>query len=174
MFEAPPEARHVRGITLVSARKLARKLAARAGVRLAGIRIPHALECQHFLIAGSTGSGKSVAIRSLLRQIEKREETAVVVDPECEFVSEFYQPGRGDLVLNPLDARCPRWSPWYELRDESHDADCEALPPRCSRIHPMLTTRAGRASSSVRAAGRCLPASSGSPHPRKLRRFRVC
>ncbi len=99
----------------------------RAGIGLAGVRIPRALECQHFLIAGSTGSGKSVAIRSLLRQIKERGETAVVVDPECEFVSEFYQPGRGDFILNPLDARCPRWSPWSELRDESHDADCEAL-----------------------------------------------
>jgi hypothetical protein len=123
----PSEARHIRGITLVSARNLARKLGSRAGIRLAGIRIPRALECQHFLIAGSTGSGKSVAIRALLRQIEERGETAVVVDPECEFVSEFYQPGRGDFILNPLDARCPRWSPWYELRDESYDADCEAL-----------------------------------------------
>jgi hypothetical protein len=122
----PSEARHIRGITLVSARKLARKLGS-AGIRLAGIRIPRNLECQHFLIAGSTGSGKSVAIRSMLRQIKERGETAVVVDPECEFVSEFYQPGRGDFILNPLDARCPCWSPWYELRDESHDADCEAL-----------------------------------------------
>ena len=123
----PSEARHIRGITLVSARKLARKLGSRAGIQLAGVRIPRALECQHFLIAGSTGSGKSVAIRSLLRQITERGEPVVVVDPECEFVSEFYQPGRGDFILNPLDARCPRWSPWYELHDESHDADCEAL-----------------------------------------------
>jgi type IV secretory pathway TraG/TraD family ATPase VirD4 len=127
IFDAPTETRHVRGITLVSARKLARKLGSRAGIRLASVRIPRPLECQHFLIAGSTGSGKSVAIRSLLRQIRERGETAVVVDPECEFVSEFYQPGRGDFILNPLDARCPRWSPWHELRDESHDADCEAL-----------------------------------------------
>jgi type IV secretory pathway TraG/TraD family ATPase VirD4 len=123
----PGEARHIRGVTLVPARKLARKLGGRAGVRLAGVRIPRALECQHFLVTGSTGSGKSVAIRSLLRQIEQRGETAVVVDPECEFVPEFYQPGRGDFILNPLDARCPRWSPWRELRDQSHDADCEAL-----------------------------------------------
>src|SRR5260370_42203130 len=51
-FDAPPEARHVRGITLVSARKLARKLGSRAGIGLAGVRIPRALECQHFLISG--------------------------------------------------------------------------------------------------------------------------
>jgi hypothetical protein len=34
------EAVHIRGITLVPARKLARKLGGRAGIRLAGIRIP--------------------------------------------------------------------------------------------------------------------------------------
>src|SRR5260370_13989359 len=56
---SPSEAVHIRGITLVPARKLARKLGGRAGLRLAGIRIPRALECQHFLVAGSTGSGKS-------------------------------------------------------------------------------------------------------------------
>src|SRR5258708_15112110 len=94
IFDAPPEARHVRGITLVSARKLARKLGSRAGIQLAGIRIPRALECQHFLIAGSTGSGKSVAIRSLLRQINERGETAVVVDPECEYGDRLSGAGR--------------------------------------------------------------------------------
>ena len=76
----PGEARHIRGVTLVPVRELARKLGGRAGIRLAGVRIPRALECQHFLVTGSTGSGKSVAIRSLLRQIEQRGETAVVVE----------------------------------------------------------------------------------------------
>jgi hypothetical protein len=51
----------------------------------------------------------------------------VVVDPESEFVSEFYRSERGDYILNPLDARCPLWSPWFELRAESYEADCEAL-----------------------------------------------
>src|SRR5260370_13989358 len=90
------------------------------------------------------GPASRIAIRSLLRQIKERGETAVVVDPECEFVSEFYQPGRGDFILNPLDARCPRWSPWNELRDESHAADCDTLaaplPP-----HPPDATHDARA-----------------------------
>ena len=30
-----------------------------------------------------------------------------MVDPECEYVSEFYRPVRGDLILNPVDERCP-------------------------------------------------------------------
>ena len=68
-------------------------------------------ECEHFLITGATGAGKSMAIRSLLRQLQARGELAIVVDPECEYVSEFYRRARGDLILNPVDERCPYWSP---------------------------------------------------------------
>jgi Type IV secretion-system coupling protein DNA-binding domain len=118
---------HVRGVMLVPVKTLARRLRAVAGIWLAGVRIPRQLESQHFLIVGSTGAGKSVAIRALLRQIERRQEVSVVVDPESEFVGEFYRPERGDYILNPLDARCPVWSPWFELRPESYEADCEAL-----------------------------------------------
>jgi type IV secretory pathway TraG/TraD family ATPase VirD4 len=32
-----------------------------------------------------------------------------------DFVGEFYSPERGDLILNPLDARCPYWSLGDEL-----------------------------------------------------------
>ena len=59
---------------------------------------------------GDTGSGKSNAIRQLLRQVREREESAIVYDPALDFVSEFYSPARGDLILNPLDQRCPYWS----------------------------------------------------------------
>jgi ABC-type glutathione transport system ATPase component len=37
---------------------------------------------EHFLFVGSSGSGKSTTIRSLLRQIEARAETAIVLDSE--------------------------------------------------------------------------------------------
>jgi DNA helicase HerA-like ATPase len=58
---------------------------------------------------GDTGSGKSSAIREILRQIAERGETTIVYDPALEFTPEFYSPARGDLILNPLDARCPYW-----------------------------------------------------------------
>ena len=60
---------------------------------------------------GETGSGKSNAIRQVLRQVEDRGETAILYDPTNEFVQEFYRPERGDYILNPLDARCPFWNP---------------------------------------------------------------
>ena len=109
----PTEDRYVRGANVTSTRRLGRALSG-DGIEVGGIRIPRMLESQHFLFVGAPGSGKSSAIRHMLRQIAARGETTVVLDPECEYVSEFYRSGRGDLILNPLDARCPAWSPWWE------------------------------------------------------------
>jgi ABC-type multidrug transport system fused ATPase/permease subunit len=101
------EGKQLRGLRLIPPRRLARELRRtalrgdRVGIELAGVSVPRSLECEHFLITGATGAGKSMAIRSLLRQIEARGELAIVVDPECEYVSEFYRPARGDLILNP-------------------------------------------------------------------------
>jgi type IV secretory pathway TraG/TraD family ATPase VirD4 len=98
-----------------------------AAIRVADVAIPAELEPQHFLVTGKTGSGKSNFIRHMLRQIEARGGTAVVLDPDAEYVSEFYRPARGDMILNPLDQRCPAWSPWAELRAGSFRMDAEAL-----------------------------------------------
>jgi len=141
--EDRPEGEHLRGLSLIRPRQLSRELhrsesrSERAGVELARVRIPRSIECEHFLITGATGAGKSMAIRSLLRQIQARGELAIVVDPECEYVSEFYRPVRGDLILNPVDERCPFWSPWLELSERYYQADAANLaaslipePPR--------------------------------------------
>ena len=95
------------------------------------------MECEHFLITGATGAGKSTAIRSLLEQIQLNRDLAIIVDPECEYVSEFYRPVRGDLILNPVDERCPWWSPWLELSEGYYQAAAATLaaslipePPR--------------------------------------------
>lgn len=77
--------------------------------------IPKRLEASHILMMGDTGSGKSNAIRQLLRQVRERGESAIVYDPAMDFVSEFYSPTRGDLILNPLDQRCPYWSLGNEI-----------------------------------------------------------
>ena len=83
-------------------------------------RIPKRLEASHILMMGDTGSGKSNAIRQLLRQVRERGESAIVYDPAMDFVSEFYSPARGDLILNPLDQSCPYWSLGNEIdRDET-------------------------------------------------------
>ena len=118
--------RYIRGTDVIPSRRLARELAS-DGISIGDMPTPRRQEPQHFLISGAPGTGKSTAIRSILRQVAQRGEIAVVLDPECEYVPEFYRPQRGDLILNPLDVRCPSWSPWWELMPGSEAMDAEAL-----------------------------------------------
>jgi hypothetical protein len=61
------------------------------------------------------GTFKTTLIMQLLRQIRDRGDVAIVYDPASEFVQRFYDEKRGDIILNPLDARCPFWSPAMEI-----------------------------------------------------------
>jgi hypothetical protein len=91
-------------------------------------QVPRRLESSHIMLMGDTGSGKSSAIRQLLRQVQVRNETAIVYDPAMDFVGEFYDPKRGDLILNPLDARCPYWALGDELERPETAAAIAAVP----------------------------------------------
>jgi hypothetical protein len=83
------------------------------------VRVPREREAMHFLIVGDSGTGKSAAIRQVLSQIWERGETAIVYDPALEYVPQFYRESRGDVILNPLDARCPFWTPGDEVPHEA-------------------------------------------------------
>jgi hypothetical protein len=79
------------------------------------LRVSERAEDQHFEIIGDTGSGKTTIIMQMLRQIQARGHSAIIHDPACEFIERFYSESRGDIVLNPLDRRCPYWGPSEEL-----------------------------------------------------------
>jgi hypothetical protein len=81
------------------------------------LRIPKNAEAKHIQILGDTGTGKSTLIKQLLQQIADRGEIAIVYDPAGEFTESFYKKSRKDLILNPLDARAPYWTPSSELRN---------------------------------------------------------
>lgn len=83
------------------------------------LRIPARAESQHIQIIGDTGAGKSALMFQVLRQVRSRGDSAIVYDPAREFVKRFYDPKRGDIILNPLDNRCPYWGPAEELRSRS-------------------------------------------------------
>ncbi len=106
------------------------RLASKLGPLGPIFQIPRQLEASHILLMGDTGSGKSNAIRQILRQVEERGEAAIVYDPAGEFVQEFYKPERGDFILNPLDERCPYWDLRGEISSaENADAIAAAMLP---------------------------------------------
>jgi len=93
---------------------------ARAGeehnITVAGRAIPPLDETKHFKLIGTTGTGKSTAIREILNAALARGDRAVVADPDAGYLSRFYDPGRGDVVLNPFDERSVKWDLFSEIR----------------------------------------------------------
>ena len=87
-------------------------------VSLAGLAIDRADEPKHFLLMGTTGTGKSVAIREMLRGAEGRGDRAIIADPDGGFLSRFYDPARGDVILNPFDARSAVWDMMGEVPND--------------------------------------------------------
>ena len=84
-------------------------------LQLAGINVPTADETKHFKLLGTTGTGKSTAIRGLLRAALERGDRAIIADPDGSYQAHFYNPQRGDQILNPFDPRAARWSLFGEL-----------------------------------------------------------
>jgi type IV secretory pathway TraG/TraD family ATPase VirD4 len=142
----PDGLEHIRGLQLVSARELERQLNGSfikrmihgrpRGIRLGNITIPEQKEFEHFILSGNSGSGKSTSICLMLDQIAERGQSPVIIDPEGEYVQKFYSEARGDWILNPLDARCPYWSPWAEIREEWFRVDAAAIAASLIRGNP--------------------------------------
>jgi hypothetical protein len=60
----------------------------------------------------------------ILCQIRDRKDSAIVYDPACEYIQRFFDSKRGDIVLNPLDDRCPYWGPAQEMES---NAEADAI-----------------------------------------------
>jgi hypothetical protein len=89
---------------------------------LAGIPVPELDETKHFKMIGTTGTGKSTAIRELLDGALARGDRAVIADPDGGYLNRFYDPTRGDVILNPFDPRAHAWNIYGELT-ASHDVE---------------------------------------------------
>jgi hypothetical protein len=111
-----PFRRHLRGTELVTSKDLARTTKERGAeqVTVAGIPVPSAVETLHLLVAGSTGSGKSVALRELALSALLRGDRVVVADPNGDMLAKFWR--EGDVILNPHDARGEGWTFFNEIR----------------------------------------------------------
>lgn len=89
---------------------------------LAGTAIPVADETKHFKFIGTTGTGKSTAIQEILHAALERGDRAVIADPDGGYLRRFHDAGRGDVVLNPFDARSVKWDLFAEIAN-AYDVD---------------------------------------------------
>ena len=109
--------RFLRGTRMISHRSLQNRTreAGQAQVLVADTPIPTWLETLHLLLAGATGTGKTVALGQIIETILRRGDRLIIVDPNGTFLSRFFLPG--DVILNPFDRRSESWNVFNELRD---------------------------------------------------------
>jgi len=93
-----------------------------SSLALAGVKIGPLEETKHFKLIGTTGTGKSTAIRELLRSALERGDRAVITDPDGGYLKSLYDRYRGDVVLNPFEKYAVKWNPFTEIR-ELYDVD---------------------------------------------------
>ena len=82
-------------------------------------------------------------ISDLVAQIRERGERCVIYDKMGSYTRSFFDPER-DVLMNPLDARAPRWSPFYEARS-ARDFDMMAaalIPQQKDTVDPFWVTAA--------------------------------
>jgi type IV secretory pathway TraG/TraD family ATPase VirD4 len=90
---------------------------ARAPLRIAEVSLTPADETKHFKFIGTTGTGKSSAIVGLIGPALARGDRAVIADPDGGYLRRYYDPRRGDVILNPFDARAAKWDLFAEVRE---------------------------------------------------------
>jgi type IV secretory pathway TraG/TraD family ATPase VirD4 len=89
---------------------------------LAGVVLDAEDETKHFKLVGTTGTGKSTAIRELLGAALARGDRAVIADPDGGYLRRFYDAARGDVILNPFEPASARWDLFAEIT-EPHDVE---------------------------------------------------
>ncbi len=134
--------RRVQPLSLRLAEALSPK-ARRTSCCIAGIPWPKRAETQHTMVSGTTGSGKTVLISDLVAQIRTRNERCILYDKMGSYTRLFFDPSC-DVLMNPLDARSPCWSPFFEARSP-RDFDMMAaalIPQQKDTVDPFWVTAA--------------------------------
>ncbi len=137
LFRRNPQDKYKRGALLIDGRREQWRTACgvrfgRAGLTLAGITVAAQDETKHFKLIGTTGTGKSTAIRELLGAALARGDRAIFADPDGGYMARFYDRQRGDVVLNPFERDSVRWDLFAEFQN-SYDVEqlASGLIPTC-------------------------------------------
>jgi type IV secretory pathway TraG/TraD family ATPase VirD4 len=159
LMRRKPQETYKRGALLVDGRRLQRRAARRKRsgaevLTLAGIAIAAADETKHFKLIGTTGTGKSTAIRELLGAALARGDRAVFADPDGGYLGRFHDRYRGDIVLNPFEANSVKWDLFAEIHN-SYDVEQLASGLIPSSDDPSAGEWRGYARTFLTAVVRC-------------------
>jgi type IV secretory pathway TraG/TraD family ATPase VirD4 len=87
-------------------------------ITLAGCPVALEDETKHFKFIGTTGTGKSTAIREIVNTALARGDRAIIADPDGGYLGNFYNGDRGDVILNPFEADAAKWNLIGEITTE--------------------------------------------------------
>lgn len=107
---------HIRGSEKVTAKELSNSLrkSGDVGIAIGELCLPRSIEARHFLILGTTGTGKSYLLMSMIAQFQQRRIRMIIFDRKGEFYSVFGQPNK-DIFFNPYDQRHENWTAFSEF-----------------------------------------------------------
>jgi len=111
---------HLRGVQKATAKELCSAVNRQAikndgGICIGQMHLPRDIETRHFMVLGTTGTGKSYFLMSMIQQMQQRGTRMILVDRKGEFYSMFCNPQK-DKIFNPYDKRHTRWSFFNEFK----------------------------------------------------------
>ena len=129
--------RSIKGADLITQpKKTIRSVTKRAiksnAVSFASTLIPLSSESLHFVALGTTGTGKSTAIKELIHTSKIRGDRHIICDPDGSYFNDFGS--HGDSVLNPLRENSVQWDYLAEIKNSTdHRLLASMLIPESSR-----------------------------------------
>lgn len=106
-------------LTSKEVKKQLRKLGKASNLTIGDMPLVKDMETRHFLVTGSTGSGKTNLFNTLLPQVRIAKQSALVIDQTGEMIARYYTPERGDIIFNPLDSRSHAWDFWTDATNNT-------------------------------------------------------
>ena len=143
----------VRGRTLEDVKAVNQKLKEenrKSDFKLGDLHMVDGSETRHILLHGTTGVGKTVVCKQIIRQFRTKNQRGLIFDEGGAYVEEFYDEKRGDVILSPFDARCVAWSLYDECDTQTEFENfAAALIPSESDKDPFWITSARNVVASI-------------------------
>ena len=107
---------HIRGSEKATTQELSKTLrkTGAVGITIGDVALPRSIETKHFLILGTTGTGKSYLLMNMIAQFQQRQIKMLIFDRKGEFYAAFGQYTR-DRFFNPYDCRHENWTIFNEF-----------------------------------------------------------